>query len=54
MSRAVGVPCGIASQLILYGVLNEPGVHAPYTLEICEPLRRILEAEGLVPTERGS
>jgi spermidine synthase len=52
MARTVGVPCGIATQLVLDGVLKEPGVHAPYTPEVCEPLRKILEAEGLGLIER--
>ena len=47
MALTVGVPCGIASQLVLDGVLNTPGVHAPYSKEICDPIRVILEKEGL-------
>jgi spermidine synthase len=47
MALTVGLPCGIATQLVLDGVLKEPGVHAPYTPEVCEPLRRVLEAEGI-------
>jgi len=52
MARTVGVPCGIAVQLVLDGVLKTPGVHAPYTKEVCEPLRRELEKEGLGLVER--
>ena len=52
MARTVGVPCGIAVQLVLDGVLATPGVHAPYTKEVCEPLRRELEKEGLGLVER--
>ena len=47
MALTVGVPCGIATQLVLDGVLAEPGVHAPYTKAICDPIREILEKEGL-------
>ncbi|KAF8964129.1 spermidine synthase [Flammula alnicola] len=47
MALTVGVPCGIATQLVLDGVLSEPGIHAPYNKEICDPLREILEKEGL-------
>ena len=47
MALTVGVPCGIATQLVLDGVLNTPGVHAPYSKEICDPIRAILEREGL-------
>lgn len=52
MATLVGVPCGIAVQLVLDGVLKTPGVHAPYTKEICDPLRVALEAEGITMTER--
>src|SRR5687767_2749805 len=39
MSKAVGVTCGIATQMLLDGFppLNRPGVLAPYTKEICDP-----------------
>lgn len=52
MAHTVGLPCGIASQLVLDGVLNMPGVHAPYTKEICDPIRTILEREGLGLVEK--
>lgn len=52
MALTVGVPCGIATQFILDGVLKEPGVHAPYTPEVCDLLRKELEAEGLGLIER--
>ncbi|RDB18793.1 Saccharopine dehydrogenase [NADP(+), L-glutamate-forming] [Hypsizygus marmoreus] len=47
MALTVGLPCGIATQLVLDGVLSTPGVHAPYSKEICNPIREILEKEGL-------
>ncbi|KAJ6618235.1 saccharopine dehydrogenase [Mycena sp. CBHHK59/15] len=52
MALTVGLPCGIATQLVLDGVLSTPGVHAPYTKEICDPIREKLESEGLGLTER--
>lgn len=52
MALTVGLPCGIATQLVLDGVLKEPGVHAPYTPEFCDPLRKVLEAEGLGLVEK--
>ncbi|KAF5380062.1 hypothetical protein D9615_006114 [Tricholomella constricta] len=52
MALTVGLPCGIASQLVLDGVLNTPGVQAPYTKEICDPIRDILEREGLGLVEK--
>ncbi|KAL6412570.1 putative Saccharopine dehydrogenase [Ilyonectria robusta] len=47
MAKSVGVTCGIATQLLLDGLpaLNEPGVLAPYTREICDPIRVKLEEE---------
>jgi len=47
MALTVGLPCGIATQLVLDGVLNTPGVHAPYSKEVCEAIRKVLESEGL-------
>ncbi|KAJ7043328.1 saccharopine dehydrogenase [Mycena alexandri] len=52
MALTVGLPCGIATQLVLDGVLSTPGVHAPYSKEICDPIREKLESEGLGLTER--
>ncbi|KAH9934612.1 saccharopine dehydrogenase [Amylocystis lapponica] len=52
MALHVGLPCGIAVQLVLDGVLSEPGVHAPYTKEICDPIREVLESEGLGMVEK--
>ncbi|KAH7914879.1 Saccharopine dehydrogenase-domain-containing protein [Hygrophoropsis aurantiaca] len=52
MALTVGVPCGIATQLVLDGVFKTPGVHAPYTKEICDPIRAMLESEGLGLVER--
>jgi len=47
MALTVGLPCGIATQLVLDGVLNQPGVQVPYTKDICDPIREILEKEGI-------
>lgn len=52
MALTVGVPCGIATQLVLDGIFKTPGVHAPYTKEICDPIRELLESEGLGLVER--
>jgi len=52
MALTVGLPCGIATQLVLDGVLSTPGVQAPYSKEICEPIRKILESEGIGMVER--
>ncbi|KAG8815046.1 hypothetical protein FRC18_001676 [Serendipita sp. 400] len=47
MAVTVGVPCGIATQLVLDGVINQTGVLAPYSKELCDPLIELLEKEGL-------
>ncbi|TFY63258.1 hypothetical protein EVG20_g6390 [Dentipellis fragilis] len=52
MALTVGLPCGIASQLVLDGVLSAPGVQVPYSKEICDPIREVLEKEGLGMVER--
>lgn len=54
MAKAVGLTCGIATQLLLDGhkALNVPGVLAPYKKEICNPIRELLEKEGIKMVER--
>ncbi|KAF5317612.1 hypothetical protein D9611_014870 [Ephemerocybe angulata] len=52
MALTVGLPCGIATQLVLDGVLNKAGVQAPYTKDVCDPIREILEANGVSLVER--
>ncbi|GJJ14450.1 hypothetical protein Clacol_008714 [Clathrus columnatus] len=52
MALTVGVPCGIAVQLVLDGVINQPGILAPYTKEICDPIRAKVEEEGLGLVEK--
>lgn len=54
MSLAVGVTCGIATQLLLDGhpALTKPGVLAPYTKEICDPIRALVEKEGVKLVEQ--
>ncbi|KZW03319.1 hypothetical protein EXIGLDRAFT_636498, partial [Exidia glandulosa HHB12029] len=47
MALLVGVPCGIAVQLVLDGVFKTPGVLAPYDRTVCDPIREILEKEGI-------
>ncbi|EJT52134.1 chimeric spermidine synthase/saccharopine dehydrogenase [Trichosporon asahii var. asahii CBS 2479] len=45
MARLVGVPCGLAVQLLLEGKLNKPGVHAPYDEPTAKLFRDRLESE---------
>lgn len=54
MAKSVGVTCGIATQLILdgYKALNTPGVLAPYKKEICDPIRELVEKEGIKMVEK--
>jgi spermidine synthase / saccharopine dehydrogenase (NADP+, L-glutamate-forming) len=52
MALTVGLPCGIATQFVLDGIIKTPGVLAPYTKELCDPLREKLESEGIKMIER--
>ena len=54
MSLAVGVTCGIATQMLLDGhpALTKPGVLAPYAKEICDPIRALVENEGVKMLEQ--
>ncbi len=52
MALYVGVPCGIAVQLVLDGKLSTPGILAPYSKEICDPIREILEQQGMGLVEK--
>ncbi|GMK55924.1 hypothetical protein CspeluHIS016_0209800 [Cutaneotrichosporon spelunceum] len=45
MAKLVGVPCGLAVQLILEGELKEPGVRAPYDEPTAKLFRDRLESE---------
>ena len=53
MAFAVGVPCGIATQLVLDGKFKDKkGVLAPYSMDIVEPIMTLLEEEGLAMVEK--
>ncbi|OBT46460.1 hypothetical protein VE00_03343 [Pseudogymnoascus sp. WSF 3629] len=54
MSLSVGVTCGIATQLLLDGhkAFTTPGVMAPYTPAICDPIREKVELEGVKMIEK--
>ncbi|KAI8326044.1 saccharopine dehydrogenase [Martensiomyces pterosporus] len=51
MAKTVGVPCGIATQLILDGKISAKGVIAPMTPEIYQPIMDILPSEGINAVE---
>ena len=54
MARLVGMPCGVAARLLLEGepALKKPGVLAPYSMDIVEPIRQALVEEGIALEER--
>lgn len=52
MAKTVGLPVGIATRMILEGVITTPGVHLPITKEIYEPMLKELEEVGVTFTER--
>src|SRR5690554_2753176 len=52
MSKTVGLPMAIAAKLILNGTISTPGVHAPVTKEIYNPILDELEKFGIVFEER--
>ncbi|PRT55587.1 Saccharopine dehydrogenase [NADP(+), L-glutamate-forming] [Wickerhamiella sorbophila] len=45
MARLVGVPCAVAVKQILRGDLTTPGIHAPVTPELADPLRKELKKD---------
>eukprot|EP00744_Colponema_vietnamica_P007113 GILI01010265.1.p1 GENE.GILI01010265.1~~GILI01010265.1.p1 ORF type:complete len:512 (+),score=157.48 GILI01010265.1:49-1536(+) len=47
MSRTVGIPCAIATQLVLDGKVSQRGVIIPVEKEVYEPLLEELEHEGI-------
>ncbi|KAJ1735545.1 saccharopine dehydrogenase (NADP+, L-glutamate-forming) [Coemansia biformis] len=51
MATTVGVPCGIATQLILDGKITATGVIAPMTPEIYQPIMDLLPSEGINAVE---
>jgi saccharopine dehydrogenase (NADP+, L-glutamate forming) len=54
MALAVGVTCGVATQLLLdrHAALNKPGILAPYEKEMCDPIREIVAGEGVVLVQK--
>jgi len=51
MATTVGLPCGIAVQLILDGVITRRGVIAPMEKDVYEPIRKTLADEGVFMVE---
>ncbi|PWZ01727.1 putative chimeric spermidine synthase/saccharopine reductase [Testicularia cyperi] len=54
MSKLVGLPCAVSTRLMLEGhpALTQVGILAPYSKEICDPIRLELEKEGIALVER--
>eukprot|EP00834_Sanchytrium_tribonematis_P003988 NODE_175_length_14138_cov_1.015314.p14 type:complete len:109 gc:universal NODE_175_length_14138_cov_1.015314:3257-3583(+) len=52
MAYTVGIPCGIATQLILDRKINTSGVVAPLSKEIYEPVNNELYRENIRFSER--
>ncbi|EOR04106.1 Saccharopine dehydrogenase [NADP(+), L-glutamate-forming] [Wallemia ichthyophaga EXF-994] len=52
MAKLVGVPCGVATQLVLDGTLKDRGIVAPYSAHINKPIMEKLELEGIKLVER--
>ena len=51
MAKLVGIPCGVAVMQVLGGKLPK-GLLAPYTPEICEPLRAAVRGGGIEMVEK--
>ncbi len=51
MATTVGLPLGIAAQLLLEGKINQTGLHIPVIPEIYQPVLAELEQQGIAFTE---
>lgn len=45
MAKLVGVPCAVAVKFVLDGTINQKGVLAPMSMELCAPLLKTLKEE---------
>ncbi len=52
MAKTVGLPMAIAAKMLLNGTITTPGVHAPVTKDIYEPILKELESFGIEFQER--
>lgn len=52
MAKLVGVPCGVAVQMVLDGRISEKGILAPVTPELTEPLIKELKKYGIEMIEQ--
>ena len=51
MAKTVGLPVGIATKLILQGVIKEIGIHIPISKSIYKPILKELELNGIIVKE---
>jgi saccharopine dehydrogenase (NADP+, L-glutamate forming) len=47
MAKLVGIPCGVAAQQVLDGIISTPGILAPLNEKINGPLMETLKKEGI-------
>jgi saccharopine dehydrogenase (NADP+, L-glutamate forming) len=47
MAKLVGIPCGVATKLVLNGTINDKGVIAPMNTKINTPLIEELKKLGI-------
>ena len=47
MAKLVGIPCGVAAQQVLDGIISTPGVLGPLNAKINGPLIETLKKEGI-------
>jgi saccharopine dehydrogenase (NADP+, L-glutamate forming) len=47
MAKLVGIPCGVATKLVLNGTINDKGVIAPMNAKINTPLIEELKKLGI-------
>jgi saccharopine dehydrogenase (NADP+, L-glutamate forming) len=54
MALSVGATCGVAMQLLLDGhpAFTKPGIHAPYSKEMCDPIKEGVAREGVALVEK--
>jgi len=54
MAKTVGLPIGIATDLLLDGVIKTPGVVSPMSPEVYKPMMKFLANEGIRFVEKTS
>ncbi|XP_070558527.1 alpha-aminoadipic semialdehyde synthase, mitochondrial-like [Ptychodera flava] len=51
MAKSVGLPCAIASRMVLDGEIDQKGMVKPFTKDIYQPILHTLIEEGITSTE---